>query len=279
VNLEDPTRTNGRRRFLKTVGAGALSLCAITTATANEGQEGLGSTSLEDVPTDRLYEYSLILRKYRGWDVHEWRTWLAIHDLEFVYDGSAVTIKQSNPNDGPGTQKLNESSAKLYMTYTRGEDTDHLNVEWSLNDGWLSYAEPPTDYVSISFEGDYYNFTDGKDEDYGEYVSSAEAVDSLGHNYRVVAYDADGHAMYSTGRFGSWFDTKLYSTGGTQSTRQIYMDYHCRWEDEVVKGFSVGSDGDGGLNFGSETGHWRAETFTSEEEMDNGETYEDDNPA
>ncbi|WP_247003698.1 hypothetical protein [Halosolutus gelatinilyticus] len=279
MNQQDNIRSNTRRDFLRTVvgSAGITGLASLGSASATAG--GPDSSDFRaGKATDRIYQQSLRLRKNRGWDVHEWRSWLAGHGLDFKHTGDEVTVKKPTAHGGPSSQRLYESTARLYMTYTRGQDTDHLMVEWSLDDGWSSYAEPPEDYVSISFEGSYYNFTDGYDEDYGDYTDSAEGIDSLGHNYRVVSYNADGHAMNSVGRFGSWFDTKLYATGGSPQTRQIYMDYHCRWTEETITGFVVDSNGDGGLNFGSEDGHWRAETFTSEAEMDNGETYVDDDP-
>lgn len=242
----------------------------IGASSANERED-----AQERAISRRIYERSLRLREQADWDIHTWRRWLANHGFEFRYDDTETSF---DSNDELNTQARSEHDITLYLTYTRGRDTDYINVEWELNDGWLSYAEPPKDLVSISFGSDYYNFTDSEKMSCGSWVDPAEQIDALGHNYRVVAYNDDAHALRTSGKFGSWFDAKLYPTGGTRRTRQIYLDYVHRWEDVAPTGMGVDSSGGMTITFGSSSGQWRAETFTSEDKMDNGDSFVDDSP-
>lgn len=64
----------------------------------------------------------------------------------------------------------------------------------------------------------------------------------------------------------------------TRRTRQVYLDYVHRGEGVSPTGVGIDSDGGMTLAFGSSSGLWRAETYTSEEDVDRGDSFEDENP-
>lgn len=72
-------------------------------------------------------------------------------------------------------------------------------------------------------------------------------------------------------------DMHLNPESGDQQSRKIYAEYVCRSEDVAASGMSIGSGG-ASINLESTTGFWRAETAASEEQMDDGDTYKDDDP-
>lgn len=272
-------RQSGRRSFLKTAGLATAGLATGVVGAVN-GQ-GLSDTE--------LYERSYEIQERAGWDLHQWRHWLAKHGIEFKYMDLGVPTPgpggmnakspgQADQEDGVSSDRLDANETWHYMTYTKLNGVDRFRFDWSLNDGWDDSGESPVDWPGMSFEDAFYNFDNDHSPKTGAYVSNSGRADSWGTSYRTFKYDEDSHAFNTTGRFGSYFDVPLYVQDYDSSTRQIYTRYHHAWDSVKVDSIGVDSEKVVTVNFAKTTKRWVTTAFCEENEMDNGSNYVDKDP-
>lgn len=284
MNHNDSNKDKGgRRSFLKATGLATAGLAAGVP----------GAAAGKPKPTRELYQKGLDIRKKNGWDVDRWRHWLANHGFDFQYQDVAVYTPTPPNNDDQkgrqfgdqrtdnrvGTKVLDKDETWHYMTYSRPiGGADRFNFEWSLNDGWDDSGASPRDWPGMSFEHDYYNFSNDEEEDLGKYVSNSDRTDDVGSNYWTFEYNEDSHAFYTSGRFESYLDVPLYVESSTDDVRQIYSKYHHTWDNVEVDSISVSEGGVVSVTFKDSTKAWASTAWCEEEEMDSGETYLDKNP-
>jgi hypothetical protein len=258
---------------------------------------GLGGTVAARPPDGKIpygvYQSLLKKREKKGWTAEEWRTAIAEKGYDFKYSDAAISVRKTDNgrrvataerlppvnkrDEGVGTQKLKHSKSHLKLTYLRGVGTNLLNFTWSNDDPLLGKAEKPNDFATASFESSDYDWDSRYEVDYGPEAEPSEEVKALGPSFRNAQYDANAHAGRTLGRFESYIDAQLNPTGGDKQSRKIYCEYVARWEDIVADGVNIGLGAT--ISFSSQTGYWRAETFASEEQMDDGEQYVDKDPA
>ncbi|WP_275737035.1 hypothetical protein [Halorhabdus sp. SVX81] len=175
-----------------------------------------------------------------------------------------------------GTNRLDESSATLELTYTSG-DPDKINYSWSVDDPWVFGVDWPRDFVGISFETGDYEWA-GEDINYGPYTTDTDAIEATGPGYRMGKYNAATHSDNTISRFGSWMDKGIKPENNDRSERKIYADYIARWNEVDIAGVSAGTGGVS-VSFEDSTGLWQAETNAKESKMADADGYVDDDPV
>jgi hypothetical protein len=209
--------------------ASGLAAAGLATGVPNVGAR-------EPKPTTELYNRGLDLRQQNGWDIDRWRHWLANRGFDFQYQDVAVYTPppasddeqkgrewgQTRTDNRIGTKRLDKNETWHYMTYSRPYGgADRFNFEWSLNDGYDDSGASPTDWPGMSFEHDYYNFSNDEEERLGAHVTNSSRSDDVGSNYWTFEYNEDDHSFNTTGRFNSYLDVPLIVESSTDDVRQI----------------------------------------------------------
>lgn len=258
------TRSIDRRTFLKT-----------STVAATLGGVPLVSASTP-LPSEEVYA-ALAERRSRGdWDIDQWRHQLDVHGFDFKYTDE-VRIERSPVDDGISTNRLDKSETRLYITYTSGSNSDWVNFEWSLNDGWGDYAAEPPDYIAIAFDGSDYDRTDYGPIYNGDFVKPiVDRTDDTSSTGVVAKYNSNDHAWKTHGRFGSSLDIGVEPESGSSSwSRQIHVDYYFTAGATLSDIDIDGSEVDLDFDYRSGGDVWKRSASAYEYEMDNGDTYED----
>lgn len=196
------------------------------------------SSADESYPSG-IVEASLKRRKNNDWDVHDWRSFLAKHDVDFQYNDKSI----KSGDDGVSTQNFQREETTLHITYVepRYSSDDLIDFEWEFyaDDVLSDDGNYPLDNMAIGYDNDHYTRTRSLHfDEYGSHITDMDSLRASGSVIEWNDYDAfqteehnSGYPFKVRGYYGeyvqkNWEDFDEYE-------RKVYVDLHHTWGPRI----------------------------------------------
>ncbi len=249
------------------LSATGTALAGLSVGTASVRAGGKSSSNGKS-----LYDIGLSLRDKHDWSNSEWRSFLSKKGMDHTHSSVEIPVsKGGTERNDPGTQKMDQSKLRFYLTYTYSPDItqpqyDAIDFEWEFVYGdELPYGESPYDLCTIEWEQGKYNYGGlYYDNDWCREVKNG---DTSGVTGAAVEYDDGAHTNYIIGdavnndpdnyNQASYMGLSVEQESGSASDNDIDFDYWHSWENTY---FNV-SIGTGGVSVSPQSGtNWWSES-------------------